>query len=258
MNGNELCVSIKQLLPPAFVCSLTLQESVRVRTPMLYPDGTVVDVFILEHDGKFTITDFGDALSWLELQSTSRRRSSRQQALVDDICQTLGIQLLHDQLILHEVERDALEDAVFRIAQSVVRVSDLWFTLRNQSIQTTADEVDEWLNRKQIPFQRQTKRSGRSMRTWNIDFETRVGGLTSLVFLLSTGSRAASRRIAEHVVAGCVDLSHQIDDPNLSVVSLFDDTSDVWHVEDFRLVEMNSKVALWSDPDELQRILAPL
>ena len=76
------------------------------------------------------------------------------------------------------------------------------------------------------------------------------------MFLLTTGSRAASRRIAEHVLAGCVDLSHlKTNQQGLVFVSLFDDAGDVWREEDFNLVEQQSEVARWSRPDEFEQIL---
>ena len=64
------------------------------------------------------------------------------------------------------------------------------------------------------------------------------------------------RRIAEHVPAGFVDLSHlKVSQSHLAFVSLFDDTEDVWKQEDFSLVEQQSQVARWSRPDEFERIL---
>ena len=256
MNVNELCASIGQSLPPLFVCSLAPQEGVRVRTPMLYPDGGVVDVFVLERDSGYVITDHGDALGWLGLQSVSAQRSPKQQMLVQDICQTLRIELFQGRLALRSVPQDEVAESVLRMAQAVVRVSDLWFTLRSQSLQTTADEVDEWLREKQIPFDRQVQKQGRSTRHWTVDFETYTDNRTSLVFLLSTGSRGAVRRLAEHVLAGRVDLSHlKIDQPNLTFVSLFDDTEDVWRPEDFSLVDEHAEIARWSRPDELESLL---
>ncbi len=256
MNINELCASVGRTLPPLFVCSPAPREGVRVRTPLLYPDGGVVDVFILERGSNYTVTDFGDALGWLRLQSISRRRSRGQEDLVQDVCRTLRIELFYDQLILRAIPEDALGEAVLRIAQAVVRISDLWFTLRSQSLQTTEDEVNEWLLEKQIPFQRQVTKSGRSARDWNVNFETQTDNRTSLIFLLSTGSRGAVRRITEHVLAACVDLSHlRADQPNLAFVSLFDDIVDVWWPEDLQLVEEHSEIARWSAPDELERML---
>ncbi len=256
MNVNELCASVGKTLPPLFTCSPAPREGVRVRTPMLYPDGGVVDVFVLERGNSYTVTDFGDALGWLWLQSVSQRRSGRQEMLVRDVCQTLRIELLNDQLVLRAVEEDTLGEAVLRVAQAAVRVSDLWFTLRSQTLQTTADEVDEWLREKGIPFQRNVSKQGRSTRDWTVNFETQTDARTSLVFLLSTGSRGAVRRITEHVVTGCVDLSHlKTGQPRLAFVSLFDDTLDVWRDEDFLLVEDHSEVARWSAPDELAAML---
>ena len=256
MSVNELCSSIGQSLPPLFVCSPGPQEGVRVRTPLLYPDGGVVDVFVLGYGGSYTVTDFGDALGWLGLQSVSQYRSPKQQALVQDVCQTLRIEMTHDQLVLREAAEDALGESVLRVAQAVVRVSDLWFTLRSQSFQTTADEVDEWLREKRIPFERRVQKQGRSTRNWTVDFETHANDRTSLVFLLSTGTRGTVRRLAEHVLAGCVDLSHlKARQPGLAFVSLFDDTEDVWRPEDFSLVDEHSEIARWSRPDDFESLL---
>ena len=256
MSVTELCSSIGQSLPPLFVCSPGPQEGVRVRTPLLYPDGGVVDVFVLEYSCGYTITDFGDALGWLSLQSVGQHRTLKQQALVQDVCQTLRIEIIQDQLVLHEVTKDALGESVLRVAQTAVRVSDLWFTLRSQSFQTTGDEVDEWLREKQIPFKRRVQKQGRSTRNWPVDFQTHADNRTSFVFLLSTGTRGAVRRLAEHVLAAWVDLNHlKTNQPGLAFVSLFDDTEDVWHPEDFSLVDEYSEIARWSRPDEFESLL---
>ena len=227
-----------------------------MRTPMRYPDGGVVDVFILERSGGYLLTDYGDALGWLALQSISGQRSTKQRMLIDDVRQTLRIDMVDDQLVLRSVSSDALGESVLRVAQAAVRISDLWFTLRSQSLQNTADEVDDWLREKQIEFERQVRKQGGSMREWIVDFETRVGNRTSMVFLLSTGARGAVRRITEHVFTGCSDLSHlKVAQPSLTFVSLFDDTVDVWRQEDFSLVEVNSEIARWSRPDEFESLL---
>ena len=176
--------------------------------------------------------------------------------MVADVCQTLRIEQFQGQLVLRHVTKDALGESVLRMAQAVVRVSDLWFTLRSQSLQTTADEVDEWLREKQIPFERQVRKQGRSTQNWTIDFETHTDNRSSLVFLLSTGSRGAVRRLAEHVLAGCVHLSHlKVNQHGMAFVSLFDDTEDVWRPEDFSLVHDYSEIARWFRPDEFEQIL---
>ena len=51
MNAVTLCACSATGRASLFVCSPAPQEGVRVRTPLLYPDGGVVDVFVLERNG---------------------------------------------------------------------------------------------------------------------------------------------------------------------------------------------------------------
>ena len=256
MNTDELCLSIGRSLPALFECTPAPREGVRVRTPLMYPDGGIVDVFVLEEGGRYSVTDFGETLGWLRMQSVSARRSPKQNRMVEDTCQTLGVELHRGQLMLRAGAADVLGEAVLRLAQAAVRVSDLWFTLRTRAVETVADEVNEWLVEKEISFDRAVKQHGRSGQNWTIDYQTHTDDRTSLIFLLSTGSRGAARRITEHVLAGCIDLNHlKVSQPHLAFVSLFDDTEDVWREEDFGLVEQHSEVARWSRPDEFERLL---
>jgi hypothetical protein len=255
MNAEELCASLRAATSPLFECIPAPQQGIRVRTPFLYPDGGVIDVFVLERGGCIEVTDFGEALGWLRMQSVRGQLSPKQKRLIEDVCLTLGVELFRGQL-MRRVEDNRVSEAVLQVAQAALRVADLWFTLRTRAVESVADEVVDWLTEKEIPFERGVSHSGRSGRTWTIDFQTHLPERTSLVFLLATGSRAAARRVTEHVVAGLYDLSHlKLVQAKLSFVSLFDDTEDVWQEEDFRLVQELSTVARWSRPDEFEAIL---
>ena len=147
--------------------------------------------------------------------------------------------------------------AVTRLAQGALRVADLWFTTRTRSVESANDEVEEFLKEKAIPFERGGTLIGRSGKSWRIDFHTRTPARSSLVSVLSTGSRGASRSMAEHVLASWYDLSNlKIGPEALQFVSLFDDTLDVWSAEDFNLVSDLSEIAHWSKPDEFAAQLA--
>ena len=265
MNPIELCVSIAKTLPSLFECSPAPIEGARVRTPMMYPDGGIVDVFVLERGDDHLLTDFGEALGWLRMRSISTRRSPRQRELIEDVCQTLGIELSQGQLTLLVSADDDMAEAVIRLAQAIVRVSDVWFTFRYQrtrqndaedSRSTSDDRVESWLQEKRIHYEPKVKQVGQSNKDWTIDYRVVSAERTSLVFLLSAESPQAVPRITEHVVSGCVDLGYlKSEQPGLSFVSLFDDTRNVWHDKDFRMVGAVSEVAHWSRPDEVERIL---
>ena len=124
MNSDKLCATIGKTLPSRFECSPAPQEGVRVRTPLMYPDGGIVDVFVLKRGNGYIVTDFGDALGWLRMQSVNAQPSLQQNLMIKEICQTLGIELYSGQLVLRSGIDDTLEKAVLRVAQAVVRVSE--------------------------------------------------------------------------------------------------------------------------------------
>lgn len=231
-------------------------ELTRVRTPFWYPDGGVVDVFVKEHDGSFTLTDLGESLGWLRMQSLATKRSPKQQRLVEDICMTHGVELFKGQLQSRCSDPAELPAAVVRLGQAVVRVTDLWFTTRTRSVESMSDELADLLQERGVAYERGVKLRGRSGRDWTIDFRTRTPARSALVSVLTSGSRAAARRVSEHVVAAWHDLQPlRLGVTQLSFVSLIDDSSDVWSEEDFKLVESVSEVCRWSQPDELERYL---
>ena len=250
------CELIQQTIGELFTCS-TVNEYTRIRTPFLYPDGDVIDVYMKETAGVLTITDLGESLRWLRMQSLSPRRSPKQKKLVEDVCLTHCLEFFRGMLVLRLNPGETLGKAVTRVAQGALRVTDLWFTLRTRSVESASDEVEEFLLEKPIPFDRGETLVGRSGKSWRVDFHTRMPRRSSLVCVLSTGSRGASKAMTEHVLATWYDLSNfKVGPEALQFVSLFDDTLDVWSPEDFKLVSDLSEVAHWSKPDEFAAKLA--
>ena len=251
----EPCEAITRQLGPMFECK-PHGPYVRVRTPFLYPDGGIVDVFVRERNGHLAVTDLGEALGWLRLQSIAGKRSPRQQRLLQDICLTLGVELFRGQLIARAKNGSGLADLAVRVAQAAIRVGDLWFTTRTRSVESITDEVADYLQEEKITYERSVKLAGRSGRDWTLDFQVFTETRSALVFVLATGARAGARRVTEHVVAGWHDLSQFRVGPQATrFVSLFDDTSDVWSEEDFRLVESISDITRWTRPDEFVELL---
>jgi Domain of unknown function DUF1828 len=257
MNDHP-CELIESQIGGLFSCA-EANGQFRIRTPYLYPDGDVIDLFLRPHqDGGATLSDLGETLRWLRMQTVAQRRSPKQRRLIDDTVLTHGVELYRGMLTTRvENLGEGLAAATTRLAQAALRVSDLWFTFRTRAVESITDEVADFLRELEVPFERGETLPGRSGRVWRVDFHTRTEHQSSLVYVLSTGSRAAARGVAEHVLAGWYDLGHMKagHDP-LQFISLFDDTLDVWTEEDFRLVEPLSEVTRWSQPDEFVQLLA--
>ena len=257
MNTPDLCEALRATLPVLFECSPAPRGAVRVRTPFLYPDGDVIDVFVEDRGEEYLLTDYGEALGWLRGQSFGDEMTVSQTRMAQDVCLTLGVELGRGQLTLHGVDALALSDAVHRVGQAMVRVADIWFTFQPRAIKTIGDEVDDWLREQRFEFQKLRPYRGRSGRVWTVDYEVLARTRRSLVFLLSTSNLSWARRLSERVVAECSDLSDlPRQQESLSFVSLFDDSANVWREEDFALVGSVSRIATWSRPDEFADILS--
>jgi hypothetical protein len=254
--ATSLCDDLRKQISALFVCSEE-DHYVRIRTPYLYPDGDVIDLFCKAEDEVITVSDLGETTRWLRMQTISPKRSAKQKALIEDACLTHGVEFYRGMLLARCRLGESLAPVVLRVAQAALRVSDLWFTFRSRSVESITDEVADFLAERQLPFDRGEKLAGRSGRVWTVDFHVRAPARSSLVCVLSTGSRSAARTIAEHALAGWYDLNHLAVGPEaLRFISLFDDTIDVWSPEDFRLVEAISTIARWSQPESLAEVLA--
>jgi len=231
---------------------------IRIRTPFMYPDGDYIDIF-WEHttdEETITLTDLGETVRWLKMQTISPKRSPKQTQMIYDICLTHGVEFFRGMLQARYRPCENLALAVTRLSQAALRTADIWFTFRTRAAESVTDEVDEYLTDSHIPHERNVTLAGRSGKSWPINFHTRTPKRSSLVHILSTGSRGATRRITDHVVAAWHDLSQMKVGPEaVQFVSLFDDTSDVWSAEDFRQLEDLSQIARWSEPDGFTQIL---
>ncbi|CAA9273416.1 MAG: hypothetical protein AVDCRST_MAG93-2753, partial [uncultured Chloroflexia bacterium] len=147
------CDYIADNMGELFECS-PINGRTRIRTPYLYPDGDVIDVFLASDGYPSTLTDFGDTLGWLWTQTVSNRRTNRQQRLVQDVCRTHGVELYRGMLTIRVDAPSQLPDAVTRLSQAALRVSDLWFTFRSQTTASINEEVEEFLTGLNIGFER--------------------------------------------------------------------------------------------------------
>ena len=255
MNPSA-CEILGQGLGALFTCS-EVNGYTRIRTPFLYPDGDVIDLFVKEQNGCVTITDLGETLRWLRAQSISPRRSPKQNKLIEDVCLNHGLEFFRGMLLARVKPGDNFAAITLRAAQGALRIADLWFTMRTRSVETVTEEIELFLTEKQVSFERNQPLAGRSGRTWRPDFHARQPKRSSLVFVLSTGSRAAAKNVTEHVLAAWYDLNNlRVGPEGLQFISLFDDTMDVWSTEEFNLLKDLSIITRWSQPDEFMQALA--
>ena len=89
-------------------------RAVRLTTPLLYPDGGRVAVFVVERDGRCVLSDRGEAFGWLRMRSASAHRAPGFDRAVADICQTQGVERSRGQLVLRLAPGEHSAHAVLR------------------------------------------------------------------------------------------------------------------------------------------------
>ncbi len=245
---STACEKIAEKVGELFICS-PVNQYTRIRTPFLYPDGDVIDLFLKEEGDYNILTDMGETIRWLGMQTTKKGRTPKQNQLVTDICLNQDVQFNYGTLSIKLKPYDDLAVAVMRLAQAALNVSDLWFTFRYRATETVVDEVEDFLKEREILFERDFPLRGRSGRNWKLDFHTIISQRDSLIFVLSTGNHTTADKLTETAFTTWADLSHLRS--SYEFISLFDDTLDIWTPENFRLVENVSNIVHWSRPNEL-------
>ena len=278
MTVEELKEQLTSSLPPLFQCDALGENRFRVRTPLIFPDGGVVDVFVSKNDDLYTVTDYGDAMGWLDMRSATPGIAPKQRSLVADACRTHGIELEGGHVMLRSIGAKDLAESIMRVAQAEACVGDVWFTMseatrmsqdmrmpqaignadNSRSLEhSTASDVDAWLRGKDLQIERKYRVKGVSKQTWSVDFRTSSPAGESLVFLLSAKTRPTARRRVNEVFTAWFDLGAKRESHSQpAFISLIDDTTRAWRNEDYNLLMQQSNIAFWSQKDELERLLA--
>jgi hypothetical protein len=254
------CDLIAEQMGHLFDCT-TVNGYICIRTPFLYPDGDIIDIYFRESDKGTLLSDLGSTLMWLNTQTLVERRTKRQLQIVHEVCVTHNVQFSDGALWLNLRTPAELAGSVTRLAQAASRVADICFTLRPRTAPSIADEVAEFLTEQRVPFRPNEKVKGYGGKEYTIDFFTYPKKRDSYVALLSTGNPSTALELAEKTLGIWHDLD-VLKKPNGSgpkpppkFVTLFDDTQEVWRPEHERMLERDSEIAHWSDPSDFLRRL---
>jgi hypothetical protein len=172
------CTLIQEQMGKLFRCA-EVGNYIRIRTPFMYPDGDYIHIFLANeaahNEATITLSDLGETVRWLKMQTISPRRSLKQNQMIQDICLTArGFEFLqrHVTGTLTAPAHD-LALAVTRISQAALRTAMTFrFTFRTRAVESATDQVAEY--RTIHPYQRNRDSRCRSGKSWPINFHTRT------------------------------------------------------------------------------------
>ncbi len=243
-----------------FSCTNLPNSAVQVTTPLLYPDRTMIDVYVLADQGAYAVTDFGEALGWLWTRRGIDDLTKRQYELLDHIQRTSGVAFANGRLRVDCPLVDDLPSSIYSVAQTALRVADLWFsgvrrTKRAESEPDPRETVEKWLTSQEFQFTAGSMAEGRSGRQWPIDFQV-AGAVPSLIQWVNVENQRAATPAINAAYAAFGDIKRSANGiGGIRRVALFNDSLPYWQRADYRLIEEVAVPAKWSDPDGLEEIL---
>ena len=127
MNAETMVPGLQDKLSDIFEYSETPGGSVRVRTPLTCPDGTLIDLFLIAgDDGAVVVTDYGDTIGWLRTQSAMGLTRS-QDVKIARVCESLNVERVESRITVISKDRRTLREPVARVAQAAVLISHIDF-----------------------------------------------------------------------------------------------------------------------------------
>ena len=124
MTPQLLCDILGLTLPALFECAPAPRDGVHVSTPMLYPDGGTVDVFVLSRDDGLLLNDHSEVHGCLHMRTAAERLTPTQRSQIDRICAELDVKLDRGRLILRGVAEADIAEAIERVAGAVARIAE--------------------------------------------------------------------------------------------------------------------------------------
>ena len=128
MNVEAMVNGLHGSLSDIFKCTETPSGAVRIRTKLTYPDGTLIDLFLMgRDDGAVVVTDYGDTIGWLRMQS-ARGLTRGQNRKIARVCRSLDVARAQNRLTVIAQDRRSLGEPVARVAQATVLISHIGFS----------------------------------------------------------------------------------------------------------------------------------
>lgn len=119
----QICAALGSQWGAMFQCS-SAGERVQIRTPFVFPDGDLIDVYWRDTDGGPVVSDLGDTFGWLFINGGNETLTVPQNRAYDGACKTYGVER-QSGVLLARVSNGNVADAVVRLAQAITAVSQV-------------------------------------------------------------------------------------------------------------------------------------
>ena len=144
------CAKIKEMVQGISLvrhCDTIRNGMVRMATPFRYPDGSLVDLFLGQNPSLFEglkLTDLGQTTAYLLDLHVKPWATQKRKQRVADICNSLAVSREGGELVVYLPNEKAsdIAEAMVRLGQACIRMSDLAFTQRLRPVNAFREDLE--------------------------------------------------------------------------------------------------------------------
>jgi hypothetical protein len=229
----------------------------RIETVFKYPDGSSIEVFVPRDDDLFhsqKLTDMGQTMSLLLNMQVKPWMSKKRSAQLEDALRPYDISLNGAALEARVTRDEDLPDALIRLCQACLRVSDLLFTRRTALQTLFSEEVEELFVDAELPYDSNIERVGRYGKVIRIDYLVKGRRSESAVLTLSSAQTSQAHVTAVEIFRKWHDFA--VPENREQRVTIFDDRVNVYRPDDLERLREYSTVFGLSEREGVIELLA--
>lgn len=230
---------------------------IRLETAFLYPDGSSVDVFVIQETPLFAeikLSDLGQTMAWLLDVQVKPYLSKKRERLVEDALRIYNVVLKQGTLEYTLADASELMPGIVRLGQACVRVADLVYTRRSSLQSVFSEEIEEVLTDAELPYEENAELRGPYGNLVRVDFLVFGARTNSAILALSSGNPSQAHTQANEIFRRWYDLNAAAACEQR--VTVFDDRRDVYREDDLRRLKNISDVVAFSDRRSLADLVA--
>ena len=257
------CSNIEELvhaLPLVRNCGTVRSGALRMSTPFYYPNGEYVDVFLEPYQellGSYRLSDCGQTNVYLANAQSSAAATARKKEIFDDILSAHDVKFVDgDLFVLLDQDVKDLSDAIIRLSQTCVRISDFATHQRLRSTNSFRDDVEDFFDAHKLLFKPDVKIMGAKGKEVRIDFEVVSGKKHSLVNVLAAMNEASAHASANEIFVKWYDLVLTGGMVSKNLVTIYNSASPaIKDVDVLRLKDYSNVVSYPEEQDFLFSLL---
>lgn len=255
------CAEIQRIvhaLPLVRDCDVVRNGSVRMSTSFTYPNGDHIDVFLeSKSDNLFSdlsLSDYGYTSLYLRSAQTAMDSNPKKKEILASILSQLQVKLVGSDLVIDipKSGNSDISEAVFRLSQACLRISDFAAHQKLRTDNPFRDEVEGFIQSTGLLYLLDQKPKGRYGNRVPVDFEVFGREESSYVCTLSALSVASAKSSATETFKKWHDLSNS----NRKRVTIYDSHFPFKNPDLSRLRENSTLIAFPSERETLKSVLA--